>query len=210
MVRYGEFLGDPSLYALAEKQLLWVGGLNTGSGFPSAAVPFSCIVGKGYQWLNDGYGTYGGIAGSIVNGLSATPQFTKQMPTGPEQPLYLCDESWISHTGGWLSGTAALLHAMEGAPVDAGVADAARETGGAVADAPEDARKVVADARNAPLDQGAPPAQGGDDAAVDTSQDEPEAASGCSCRTDARTSAPWGATLALFAVWAARLRKRDA
>jgi hypothetical protein len=209
MVRYGEFLGDPSLNALAEKQLLWVGGLNTGSGFPSAAVPFSCIVGKGYQWLNDGYGTYSGIAGSIVNGLSATPQFTKQMPSGPEQPLYLCDESWISHTGGWLSGTAALLHAIADAPVDGGVVEAGRDAVVLPVDARHEAPGSLDDARVALEDHSVPPVAG-DDAAVDTSQDEPATPSGCACRTAVRASAPWGAMLVLAAAWTVRVRKRDA
>jgi len=109
LVQYGTFLKDPSLYALAEKQLLWIGGLNTGDNFPKAPQSFSCIVGHGYRWLVDGHGSFAGIAGSIVNGVSATPQFDRKMPNDPELPQYLCDESWISHTGAWLSGTAQLL-----------------------------------------------------------------------------------------------------
>jgi len=111
LIRYGEFLGEPALFDLAEKQLLWIGGLNTGAGFPGATEPFSCIVQRGYQWLSDRHGVLANVPGSIVNGLSATPQFVKRMPDGPEQPIYLGDESWIAHTGGWLSAAAALVRA---------------------------------------------------------------------------------------------------
>lgn len=111
MIAYGNFLGDSTLVDLAEHQLLWIGGLNTGANFPNAAEPFSCIVGKGYQWLSDGLGEFKYIPGSVVNGLSATRQFRPHMPEGPEMPVFLCDESWISHTGGWLSGVSALLAA---------------------------------------------------------------------------------------------------
>ncbi len=122
LVRYAELRrdgagpgasGDPALLDLAERQLLWVGGLNTGYPFPEAPEPFSCLAGRGYRALEDAHGPFARIPGAIVNGLSATPAFDKRLPDGPEAPAYVSDESWIAHTGAWLSATARLVQARE-------------------------------------------------------------------------------------------------
>jgi len=109
LVRYADVVGEPELVDLAERQLLWIAGLNTGHRFPRGSEPFSAIVGHGYQWLHDGHGALNGVTGSVVNGMSATPQFVKGMPAGEERPSYLCDESWVSHVGGFLSAVSELM-----------------------------------------------------------------------------------------------------
>lgn len=103
MVKYGMAMGDTAAYSLAEKQLLWVAGLNTGIGYPEVSHSVSCIVGKGYQWIRDGYGEFPDIPGSIVNGFSATEQFKQKFPENGDVPRYLGNESYIAHTGAWLS-----------------------------------------------------------------------------------------------------------
>ena len=112
LIAYSEYFDDPYLVELAEHQLLWIGGLNTGKGLPGPTESFSSIEHHGYQWLSDGDVKdfeFTNLEGTIVNGLSATRQFVRTMPKGIEYPQHLCDESWISHTGGWLSGITHLL-----------------------------------------------------------------------------------------------------
>lgn len=107
-IRYGIVMNDSTALSVAEQQLLWIAGFNTGVGYPYSSNPVSCIVGKGYQWIRDGYGEFPDITGSIVNGFSATQQFKQEIPQNGDVPRFIGNESYIAHTGAWLTAVAAL------------------------------------------------------------------------------------------------------
>lgn len=53
-IYYGIIMNDTSALSVAERQLLWVAGLNTGVGYPYVSNSVSCIVGKGINGLGMG------------------------------------------------------------------------------------------------------------------------------------------------------------
>ncbi|ADB52397.1 glycoside hydrolase family 9 protein [Conexibacter woesei] len=127
-------LQDPALEALAVRQLQWIAGAN--AGVPDGEGGHrgvSMIAGVGEHAVE----VLSGIAGSIANGFSATPQFQLvHLDDLADRPAHLTNEDWILHNGAWLSGLAAIsarprvkVKAMlRGEPVAAHVSLALGET----------------------------------------------------------------------------------
>jgi hypothetical protein len=92
---------DPELQEIADANMQWVGGLNSGTMLGGKRQSISMIDAVGTHYIP----TWSGIDGSIANGLSASPQFLLEEPRAlMDAPVTFTHEDWIVHTGGWLSG----------------------------------------------------------------------------------------------------------
>jgi hypothetical protein len=101
---------DVELQQIADDNMQWVGGLNSGTMLNGKRQSISMIDAVGTHYIP----TWSGIDGSIANGLSSTPQFTMEAPEAlMDKPVTFTHEDWIVHSGGWLSG----LSEVERAPV---------------------------------------------------------------------------------------------
>jgi hypothetical protein len=111
-------LQDDDFRLLAEANLQWIAGLNSGMTTAAAdscilaspevqadtAMPVSMIYGIG----NRTAGSWMNIRGSICNGFSTGEQFKWDVPPTRENdaPVTFSDEDWITHAGAWLMGIA--------------------------------------------------------------------------------------------------------
>jgi hypothetical protein len=96
--------GAPALERIAHDNLQWVAGVNVGAEVEPGSY-------RGLSWFH-GIGdpsaeAWSGIAGSIGNGFSASPQFRlDHLDDAVDAPRSTTNEDWLVHTGSWLSGVA--------------------------------------------------------------------------------------------------------
>jgi len=99
------FTGDVRFRKIANGNMQWITGLNSGILEKGKYVSKSMIYGIGDEFI----GSWTKIPGTICNGFESDEQFKFTEPkAATDEPKVFTDEGWITHSGGWLSALSRL------------------------------------------------------------------------------------------------------